>query len=71
MKKMALDVLEQGLKHSDRTTKAACVKALFLIKGGAAKQADSQSKPEQKGSQIKEIKNRRKRSTQDKKSSSK
>jgi hypothetical protein len=33
MKKMASEVLEQGLKHRDRTTKAACVKALFLMKG--------------------------------------
>ncbi len=71
MKKMGLEVLEQGLKHQDRTTKAACIKALFLIKGGAPKKAESQSKPEQKGSQIKEIKNRHKRSTKDKKTSSK
>jgi hypothetical protein len=71
MKKMALEVLEQGLKHRDRTTKAACVKALFLMKGGTPKKADSQSRPEPKGPKIKEIKNGRKRSTEDKKSSSK
>ena len=70
MKKMALEVLERGLKHRDRTTKAACVKALSLIKGGTQKKADSQTKPESKGPQIKEIKNRGKRSTEDKKSSS-
>jgi len=33
MRKMALEVLEQGLRHRDRTTKAACVKSLSLMKG--------------------------------------
>lgn len=33
MKKMATEVLEKGLKHRDRTTKAACIKALALMKG--------------------------------------
>jgi hypothetical protein len=70
MKKLALEVLEQGLRHRDRTTKAACVKALSLIKNGARKKDASQSKPDSKESQIKEIKNRRKRSTEDKRSSS-
>ena len=46
MKKMAVEVLEQGLKHRDRTTKAACVKALSLMKGGTPKKADSHSKSE-------------------------
>lgn len=68
MKKMALEVLEQGVKHRDRTTKAACVKALFLIKGGTVKKADSQSKPEPKEPEIKEIKNKHKRRTEDKRS---
>ncbi|NQT00443.1 MAG: hypothetical protein HQ580_00315, partial [Planctomycetes bacterium] len=45
MKKLAVEVLEQGLKHRDRTTKAACVKALSLMKGGTPKKADSHSKP--------------------------
>ncbi|MHC4203627.1 MAG: hypothetical protein ACYSTT_03185 [Planctomycetota bacterium] len=44
MKKMALEVLEQGLKHRDRTTKAACVKALSLMKGKDSKKADSVGK---------------------------
>ena len=30
MEKMALEVLEQGLKHRDRTTKAACIKSISL-----------------------------------------
>jgi hypothetical protein len=45
MKKMALEVLEQGLKHRDRTTKAACVKALSLIKGKNTKKDNSAEKP--------------------------
>jgi hypothetical protein len=44
MKKLALEVLEQGLKQRDRTTKAACIKALSLIKGGAAKKGGSKEK---------------------------
>jgi hypothetical protein len=34
MKKMAVEILNEGLKHSDRTTRDACAKALFLMKGG-------------------------------------
>ncbi len=33
MQKMGLEVLEKGLKHRDRTTKAACVKSISLMKG--------------------------------------
>jgi hypothetical protein len=33
MQKMASEVLERGLKHRDRTTKAACVKSISLMKG--------------------------------------
>lgn len=33
MQKMGLEVLKQGLRHRDRTTKAACVKSISLIKG--------------------------------------
>lgn len=45
MKKPAIEVLEQGLKHRDRTTKAACIKALSLIKNKAAKKTDSVESP--------------------------
>ena len=69
MKKLGLEVLEKGLKHRDRTTKAACVKALSLVKGGD-KKVESPSKPELKGQQIKEIKEKPKRRTKDEKSSS-
>jgi hypothetical protein len=45
MKKPAMEVLTQGLKHRDRTTKAACAKALSLIKDKTAKKADSSESP--------------------------
>jgi hypothetical protein len=32
MRKMALDVLERGLKQRNSTTKAACVKSIALMK---------------------------------------
>jgi len=70
MKKLALEVLEQGLRHRDRTTKAACVKALFLMKGGTPKKDSSQSKPKSSRPPIKEIQNRRNRNTENKRSSS-
>ena len=33
MKKMAVEVLEQGKKHRDRTTQAACIKSLQIMRG--------------------------------------
>ena len=71
MKKLAVEVLEQGLKHRDRTTKAACIKAISLMKGGTSKKGGSQSKSQSSRSQIQEIKDRRNKSTEDKRSSSK
>jgi len=64
MKKMASEVLEQGLKHRDRTTKAACVKALFLMKGGTPKKGGSHLKPESGKPGIQEIRKRDKRHTE-------
>ncbi len=34
MRKMAAEVLTEGIKHSDRVTRDACAKALFLMNGG-------------------------------------
>jgi hypothetical protein len=45
MKKMALEVLAQGLKNRDRTTQAACIKALSLVKGEVANKRESIEKP--------------------------
>lgn len=70
MKKMASEVLEQGLKHRDRTTKAACVKALFLMKGGTGKKGGSQSKPKSTKPEIQGIQRKGKRNTENRRSSS-
>ena len=52
MRKLASEVLEQGLKHRDRTTKAACIKSISLMKSvvsggakekGAVKQVSSRT----------------------------
>ena len=45
MRKMAAEVLAQGLKHRDRTTQAACIKSIFLMKGGSSGKAGSHSGP--------------------------
>jgi len=37
MKKLAVEVLKEGLSSSDRTTRAACEKAVLLMAGGAPK----------------------------------
>ena len=58
MRKMALEVLEQGLKHRDRTTKAACVKALSLMKSKGAKKADSSEKSIAGRPNIKQVRNK-------------
>lgn len=63
MKKMASEVLEQGLKHRDRTTKAACVKALFLMKGGTPKKGGSHSKPKSGKLRIQETRKPDKKNT--------
>jgi len=55
MKKPALEVLEQGLKQRDRTTKAACIKALSLVKSGAAKKGRSNDKRGADKSNIQEV----------------
>jgi hypothetical protein len=39
MLKLATETIEQGLKHRDKTTKAACIKCLALMKGEAPKKA--------------------------------
>jgi len=57
MKKMATEVLEQGLKNRDRTTKAACIKALSIIKGEAPKKGRTGRNRRTNRTPIKEIKN--------------
>ena len=39
MQKMGSEVLEQGLRHRDRTTKAACIKSISLMKGQVSRKS--------------------------------
>ena len=55
MQIIGLEVLKQGLKHRDRTTKAACVKSLSLVKAGPSKKAASAGKPPSGKPKIKPI----------------
>ncbi|MBN1806222.1 MAG: hypothetical protein JW837_13320 [Sedimentisphaerales bacterium] len=70
MRKRGLEVLEKGIKHPDRVTRAACIKATSIVKGDSAKKADSQSEPESQKPQIREIKKAYKKDIQDKKPTS-
>ena len=58
MKKMAVEVLNEGVKRSDRTTSAACTKALFLLAGGVPEKSRSGRRPRPNKSRIKEIRRR-------------
>jgi len=62
MKKIASDLLEEGLKHRNRTTKAACEKALFLMKGGVPEKSNKNRRSGRP--RIQGIRNRTRRNTQ-------
>jgi hypothetical protein len=62
MKKMALEVLEQGLNHSDRNTKAVCVKALALMKGEIVQKSGPRERRKRGRPRIQGIRKRGKRS---------
>ena len=49
MKKLGRAVLEEGLKHRNKTTKAACVKAIFLMDGGVPEKSGSGKKRGSRG----------------------
>jgi hypothetical protein len=55
MQKMGLEVLKQGLKHRDRTTKAACVKSISLMKGQVSGKGGFHSEPASGKQNIREI----------------
>jgi hypothetical protein len=55
MRKLASEVLQQGLKHRDRTTKAACIKSISLMKGGLSEKAPSHTQPAPGQQKIREI----------------
>jgi len=63
MKKQAVEVLNEGLKHSDRTTRAACEKALLLMAGGTPKKSGSARRPRSGRPKIRSIPRRGGRST--------
>ena len=58
MKKLAMEILEEGLKHRNPTTKAVCEKALFLMKGGVPQKSDSRSRSNSSRRRIGETRNR-------------
>ena len=64
MKKIASDLLEEGLKNRNRTTKAACEKALFLMKGGVPEKAKSGRSHRSGKPSIQGIRNRTRKNTQ-------
>jgi hypothetical protein len=57
MKEPATEVLEQGCKNRDRTTRAACIKALSIIKGEALPKGNSGKSRRKPRPRIHEIKN--------------
>lgn len=63
MKKLATEVLEQGLRNRDRTTKAACIKALALMKGEPVKKGGSGKNHRAGKPRIKEIQDKNNRHT--------
>lgn len=58
MKKLASEVLDGGLKHRNPTTKAACEKALFLMKGGVPEKGGSNKNRRSGKPRIQEMRNR-------------
>jgi len=59
MKKMALEVINQGLKHRDSSTRQVCRNALELL-GQKTPSGSSPQKPARKKSRIREISHERK-----------
>ena len=55
MKKMACEVLEEGAKHRDRSTREACVKSLVLMRGGTSGEVLPCQKPTANKQKIEEI----------------
>jgi uncharacterized membrane-anchored protein YjiN (DUF445 family) len=58
MRKLASQVLEEGSQRSNLTTKAACEKALFLMKGGIPEKSRSNSKSNSNRMRIREMRNK-------------
>ena len=63
MKKLAVEVLNKGVKSSDRTTRAACEKALLLMSGQVPKKTSSARRPRSGKPRIRSIPRRGARSS--------
>ena len=63
MKKMALEVLEKGAQSRDKTTKAACIKSLDLIRGTAPAKEKPRTKTRPARRKINEIPHKDRKST--------
>lgn len=73
MKKMAIEVLEQGLNHRDKTTQSACLKSLQLMRGEIPKQPKRSGKPRSSRRRIQGIsqnRNKKRQSSPNRKGSS-
>lgn len=55
MKKMASEVLKEGLKHHNRITREACEKSLLLMEGKASKKPRSQGRRKSGRFRIRDI----------------
>ncbi|MHC4258991.1 MAG: hypothetical protein ACYSTF_01065 [Planctomycetota bacterium] len=55
MRKMASEVLKEGLKHHDRITREACEKSLLLMEGKTHEKVRSQKKPTSGRFRIRDI----------------
>ncbi|MHC4647940.1 MAG: hypothetical protein ACYTBJ_20955 [Planctomycetota bacterium] len=59
MKKMASDVLKEGLGHHNRITRDACERSLFLMEGGAVEKGRAKRKSKSGRIRIREIARKR------------
>ncbi len=59
MKKLALEVIEQGLNHRDRVTRQVCAKCLFLANGGTPPPTHNRRGPSHGNRVIRDIPNKR------------
>jgi len=65
MRKLARAILEEGLKNRDRTTKAACEKAIFLMDGGIPEKSPPRGKHKSRDrGRIREIRRGQRRDTE-------
>jgi len=64
MKKLATEVLKQGLEHRDRTTRDACAKSLAIMKGEVPRKTNADKKGKSGKFKIREVRAKRSPRTQ-------